>query len=37
MYDPYGKRVLHPGDAIKSKQKIAADKPGGLHNAIDLS
>jgi hypothetical protein len=37
MYDPYDKNVLHLGDAVKSKQEIAADGPGWSHNAVDLS
>jgi hypothetical protein len=30
MYDPYGKNVFYLGDAVKSKQEIAADGPGWL-------
>ena len=37
MYDPYGKNVLHLGNAVKSKQEIAANVPDGSHNAVDLS
>jgi hypothetical protein len=37
MYDPYGKNVLHLGDAVKSKQEIAANVPGWSNNAGDLS